>query len=118
MLFGKKKKITNYLQERENRFSTFDLILKDYLSGNIIVELKKIRLSKIKIHIDWFDNFKVIGIQAKYKDFCLDIQIDEKELAIGCSKDEPDCDEFFAIDGEFNSDFIYGKIQNSIKQLQ
>lgn len=118
MLFGKKKKITNYLQARENRFSNFDLILKDYLSGNLIVELKKLGLSKIKIHIDWFDNIKGIGIQAKYKDFFLDIQIDEKELAIGCSKVEPDCDEFFAIDGEFDADFFYGKIQKRIEQIQ
>lgn len=117
MLFGKKKKISNYLNEREDNFSNFDLILKDYLSGNLIAELKNMGLSKIEIHIDWFDNIKDIGIQAEYKDYFLDIQIDEKELAIGCGKDEPDCNEFIAVNGEPDASFIYHSIQKHIEQI-
>ena len=118
MLIGKKKKIANYLKEWEDNFSNFDLILKDYLSGNLITELKKIGLSKIEIHIDWFDDIKDIGIQAKHKDYFLDIQIDKKELAIGCSEFEPDCDEFIAIDGESDASYIYCIIQKRIEQIQ
>lgn len=118
MLIGKKKKITDYLKEREDNFSNLDLILKDYVSGNLITELKKMGLSKIDIHIDWFDNIKDIGIQAKHKDYFFDIQIDNKELAIGCSKDEPDCDEIIAIDVEPDVHFIYCVIQKCIEQIQ
>ncbi len=117
MLIGKKKKIANYLKERKDNFSNFDLILKDYLSGNLITELKKIGLSKIEIHLDWFDDIKDVGIQAKHKDYFLDIQIDKKELAIGCSKSEPDCDEFISIDGEPDSCYIYSIIQKRIAQI-
>lgn len=118
MLTGKKKKIANYLKERKDDFSNFDLILKDYLSGSLITELKNIGLSKIEIHIDWFDDIKIIGIQAKRKDYFLDIQIDKKELAIGCSKSELDCDEFIAIDGEPDARYIYCMIQKRIEQIQ
>lgn len=117
MLIGKKKKIADYLKEREDHFSNFDLVLKDFLSGNLIAELKKIGLSKIEIHIDWFDDIKDIGIQAKYKDYFFDIQIDQKELAIGCSKSEPDCDEFIALNGEADVRYIYCIIQKRIEQL-
>lgn len=118
MLFGKKKKINDYLKERENNFSNFDFILKDYLSGSLITELKKIGLSKIEIHIDWLDVIKNIGIQAKYKNYFLDLQIDETELAIGCSKSEPDCDEFIAIDGQPDASFIYCVIRKRIEHIQ
>lgn len=118
MLIGKKKKITNYLKEREDNFSDFDFILKDYLSGNLIAQLKKIGLSEIEIHIDWFDDMKDIGIQAKYKDRFFDIQIDSSELAIGCSESEPDCNEFIPLDGESNASYIYYIIQKRIAQIQ
>ena len=115
MLFGKKKKIANYLKEKDSDLSIFDLLLNEYLSGMLVLNLKKIGLDKIGIHIDWLDNMKTLGIQAKYKEFYLDIQIDEQELAIGCSKDEPDCDEFFAINGETNTELFYKKIQQRIE---
>ena len=118
MLIGKKKKIAKYLKEREDNFSNFDFILNDYLSGNLITELKKIGLSKIEIHIDWFDDIKDIGIQAKHKDYFLDIQIDKEELAIGCSKDEPNCNEFIAISGEPDVNYIYVIIKKCIEQIQ
>ncbi len=118
MLIGKKKKISNYIKEREDNFSNFDLILKEYLTGKLITELKNIGLSKIDIHIDWFDDIKNIGIQAKYKDYFMDIQIDKKELAIGCSKSEPDCNEFIAIDGEPDASYIYCIIKKRIDKIQ
>ena len=110
MLIGKKKKISNYIKEREDNFSNFDLILKEYLTGKLITELKNIGLSKIDIHIE--------GIQAKYKDYFMDIQIDKKELAIGCSKSEPDCNEFIAIDGEPDASYIYCIIKKRIDKIQ
>ncbi len=114
MLFGKKRKIADYLQKKDGNFSIFGLLLKEYLSGALTLNLKKLGLTKIEIHVDWLDEIKILGIQAKYKEFCLDIQIDGKELAIGCSKYEPDCDEFFALDGETNTDFVYDKINQRI----
>ncbi len=114
MLFGKKRKIADYLQEKDVNFSIFDLLLKEYLSGALTLNLKKLGLTKIEIHVDWFDDIKILGIQARYKEFCLDIQVDDEELAIGCSKTEPDCDEFFALDGETGTDFVYNKIKRRI----
>ncbi len=115
MLFGKKKKIANYLEKKDPDFTIFDLILKEYLSGILMLKLKNLGLTKIEIHVDWLENIKMLGIQAKYKDSFLDIQVDEKELAIGCSKDEPDCDEFISFEGNLlNTNFIYEKIRQRI----
>lgn len=68
--------------------------------------------------LDWFDNIKDLDIQAKYNEYFLDILIDEKELAIGCSKNEPDCDEFFVFDKKSDSEFVYKKIQSRIDQTK
>ncbi len=118
MLLDKKKKIANYLEAKRSEFSAFDLVLKDYLLGILLVRLKDLGLTRIEIHIDWLDDIKDLGIQAKFNEYLFDIQIDEEELAIGCSKTEPDCDEFFAFDKNTESEFIYNKIQNRIERIK
>lgn len=80
-------------------------------------KIKKIGLTKIEIHIDWFGDIKNIAIQAKYKDYFLDIQIDKIELAIGCSEDEPDCTEFINIDDESNTSYIYSIIEKHVEKI-
>lgn len=117
MLFGKKKKIASYLEDKKTEPTAFDLVLKDYLSGVLITKLKKIGLTAIEVHIDWYDKIKDLGIQAKYNGFFLDIQIDEQELALGCSNFEPDCDEYITLDGKNSADILYNAIQSRISKI-
>lgn len=92
LMFGKKKKISEYLLKKQNTqsISPFDTLLSDYISGNLKAKLSQLDMKQIEIHIDWLPEFKCIGILGKVFDFYFDIQIEQDSYSIAYDKDEPD----------------------------
>ena len=92
MLLGKNKKISKYLLNKQNSKSitAFDSILSDYLCGELKHKLLGYNLKRISFHIDWLNDYKTIGIQAKFADYFFDIQINTTSFSISYDKDEPD----------------------------
>ena len=71
MLFGKKKKISEYLlvKQKTQIVTAFDDLLLDYLSGTLKDKLVNLEMKHIDIHIDWLPDYKCIGIQGKVKEY-------------------------------------------------
>jgi len=92
LLFGKKKKIREYLTKKQadNALTAFDVLLSDYLSGLLKERLQEMGMKKIDIHVDWMPDYKCIGIQGKVCDYYFDLQIDPETFSIAYDKDEPD----------------------------
>ena len=67
MLFGKKKKISKYLSDKQSvqKITAFDILLSEYLSGGLKENFIKMDMRQIEIHIDWLPDYKCIGIQGK-----------------------------------------------------
>ncbi len=89
----KKNKIKKYLDDMQanGTLSAFDFLLCDYLSGSLKDNLKKMNFTGIEIHIDWFDDYKAVGIQAENSNgMYIDFQAEEAELIIAVSDDEND----------------------------
>ena len=91
MFVTKKKKIKKYLeQQATDDKSTFDFLLSDYLDDTLKRKLAEIGISKIAIHIDWLEDVKCIGIQGRYKEYYLDLQIYQNEFIVSYDLDEAD----------------------------
>lgn len=58
----------------------------------------------------------MVNIQAIYKKYYVDVQLDAEELAIGIDAVEPDCDEFFTYNKEGDASVIYNLIKESLEQ--
>ncbi len=86
----KKMKIRAYLAKKENSKSPFDLLLSDYLDGRLKMELNNIGLQKISIYVDFTEDLKCIGVQAKYQAYYVDLQIYPDEFEISYDAIEPD----------------------------
>lgn len=116
MLFEKKKKISVYLSEKQKNKSVtaFDLLLLDYLSGDLKNKLINFGLKRIEIHIDWLPEYKCIDIQGRVKDYYFDIQSEIDVFSISYDKDEPEEIEEYSLKtiNEF-----YEKIENVIINL-
>lgn len=61
MLFGKKKRILEYLTEKQTSqtITAFDTILSEYLSGFLKEKLCKLTMRSVGIHIDWLLSSKI-----------------------------------------------------------
>ena len=92
MLFGKKKKISEYLlvKQKTQIVTAFDDLLLDYLSGTLKDKLVNLEMKHIDIHIDWLPDYKCIDIQGKVKEYYFDIQIEPESFSIAYDKDEPE----------------------------
>ena len=92
MLFGKKKRIFEYLTEKQasQALTAFDTILSEYLSGSLKNKLYELSLKNMSIHIDWMADYKCINIQGKVSGYFFDIQIEPVSFSIAYDKDEPD----------------------------
>ncbi len=98
MFFTQKRKILKYLNEKQlNSYTAFDLLLKDCIGNNFKEKLSDTGIHNAEIHIDWFENVKGILVQAKYKDYFLNIDIDEKEFSLSADKDESDDDTVYEL---------------------
>ena len=101
MLFGKKKKISEYLSEKQASqvVTAFDFMLSEYLSGCLKEKLCKLNMRRIDIHIDWLTDYKCINIQGKVVDYYFDIQIEPSFFLIAYDKDEPENVMEFTLEG-------------------
>ena len=101
MLMTKRDKIQNYIEAiGEDRWSAFEQLLSEYLSGKLTDKLKKAGLDKPDIYIDFLDDYKCINIQGKCKQNYIDIQVEETEFSIGCDPVEPDEHEYHPLESE------------------
>ena len=101
-MFGdKKKKIKKYIEQLspQNK-TTFDLLCEDYINGLFKKQLEQIGLIKPIIHIDWTDQIKCIGIQAKYDVWHIDMQIYSDEFCLAADLDEADYDTCFKLENK------------------
>ena len=87
MCLFKKRKIRDYLSDLGDNKSTFDMLLEDYLSGELKMDFQKMGLTKIELGVDLFHT---IWMQAKYGDYFVDIHIYTDEISIALDLDEAD----------------------------
>lgn len=91
MFQAKKKKIYTYLIEKtSDRYTPFDELLSDYISGRMKDIFSDLGIKKLEIHIDWLPDYRCICIQGVYKQNYLDLQIEPAEFSIGYDPVEPD----------------------------
>ena len=115
MFTTKKKKIQKYLEQKaDNNKDAFDILLSDYLDGSLKEDLASIEIKKADIHIDWGDDIKCIGIQGRYKEYYMDLQIYPNEFSISFDLDEPDDDTVYSLESKAQ---VYSVIDNIIKSL-
>lgn len=115
MLTAKKKKIEKYLEQKaDDKKCAFDLLLSDYLDGSLKEYLASAGIKKADIHIDWFDDMKCIGIQGRYKEHYMDMQIYPDEFCVSFDPDEPDEDAVYSLESK---EQLYSVLVNIIKTL-
>ena len=88
----KKKKIAQYIETEKDHLSVFGELLKDYLTGDFKAFFVDFGITSIEIHIDWLDDYKCIGLQGKFKNNYVDLQIEPTEFGFAIDPDEPDID--------------------------
>jgi hypothetical protein len=110
----KKVKIRAYLAKKENSKSPFDLLLSDYLDGRLKMELNNIGLQKISIYVDFTEDVKCIGVQAKYQAYRIDMQIYPDEFSFAYDSDEPDNFSSYPLNGR---EQVYTIVQSIIKMI-
>ncbi len=117
-MFGKKKKIKKYLEKKhESSYTPFDYVLRDYLSKELKGKLKELGLSKIEIHVDWFEKYECVGIQA-IDELYVSIHIYPDELGIACDIDEADEEIPISYDNAQGDDWIYNQIQEFVRNAK
>ena len=115
MFTTKKNKIQKYLEQKaDDNKGAFDILLSDYLDGSLKEDLASIEIKKADIHIDWFDDIKCIGIQGRYKEYYMDLQICPNEFSISFDLDEPDDNAAYSLESKAQ---VYSVIDNIIKSL-
>ena len=116
MFVTKKKKIKKYLeQQATDDKSTFDFLFSDYLDDTLKRKLAEIGISKIAIHIDWLEDVKCIGIQGRYKEYYLDLQIYQNEFTVSYDLDEADEEIEYPLQSK---EQFYNVLLDTIKILQ
>lgn len=85
-----RKKITAYLNSRQDTITAFEELLQEYLDGELKRKLDVMGLKRTEIHIDWLDAYKCIDIQGFFGDYTVDLQIEPKIFRIAKDTDEPD----------------------------
>jgi len=115
MFATKKRKIQRYLEQKPDRDKcAFDHLLSDYLDGSLKKDLESLNIRRVEIHIDWLDDIKCIGIQGRYKQYYLDLQIDPTELSISLDRDEPDEDVIYPLESK---EQVYNLLSKAFKAL-
>ena len=115
MFTTKKKKIQKYLEQKaDDSKCTFDFLLSDYLDGSLNENLESLKIKRVEIHIDWFDDIKCIGIQGRYKDYYMDLQIYPDEFSLSFDLDEPDEDVVYPFESK---EQLYTVLSDTVKTL-
>ncbi|MDD6203615.1 MAG: hypothetical protein PUC05_01260 [Firmicutes bacterium] len=116
MFATKKTKIRRHLaQKAEGEKSAFDLLLTDYLDGTIKEDLSSAGISNISIYIDWLDSMKCIGIQGRYKEYYMDLQIYQEDFSLSFDTDEPDEDIEYPLESK---EQLYRVLSDTVKTLK
>ena len=115
MFTTKKKKIQKYLEQKtaDNKCA-FDDLLSDYLNGSLKDNLESVKIERVEIHIDWFEDIKCIGIQGRYKKYYMDLQIYPKEFSVSFDLDEPDEDVIYPLESK---EQVYSVLSDTVKTL-
>lgn len=115
MFTTKKKKIRKYLEQKaDDNKCAFDDLLSDYLDGSLKENLESVKMEKVEIHIDWFEDIKCIGIQGRYKEYYMDLQIYPKEFSVSFDLEEPDEDVIYPLESK---EQVYSVLSDTVKTL-
>ena len=91
MFMTKKKRMLAYMNGiTDAERSAFDSLVSDYLSGVLKTDILACGITKIEIHVDWFDDIKCIGIAGRYGRFFVQIDIYPEAFDVRYDQDEPD----------------------------
>ena len=115
MFTTKKRRIQKYLEQKaDDKKCAFDDLLSDYLDGSLKENLESVKIKRVEIHIDWFDDVKCIGIQGRYKENYMDLQIYPNEFSVSFALDEPDEDVTYPLESK---EQIYSVLSDTVKTL-
>lgn len=113
MLFTKKEKIKTYLTTKQNR-STFDDILQNYIDNQFEEKLFAMGLTKIDVHIDWFDDYKCVSVQARKSKYFVEIQVHPNEFTVAYDDVEADDDMEYRL---ISLEYFYNTVEQIIVAL-
>lgn len=91
-LIIKNRKIKAYLESVKVK-DPYDILLKEYLDGNLKNRLKELNLKGIELFVELRVE-ECINIQAKYHEFYLEMEITRNNYVIGFDKAEVDLGDF------------------------
>ena len=115
MFTTKKKKIQKYLEQKtDDNKCAFDDLLSDYLNGSLKDNLESVKIERVEIHIDWFEDIKCIGIQGRYKEYYMDLQIYPNEFSVSFDLEEPDEDVIYPLESK---EQVYSVLSDTVKTL-
>ncbi len=115
MIFQTKMaKIRAYLNALPQK-SPFDELLSDYMDQTLKNTLADFGITKIEIYVDCLDAIRCIGIQARYNEYYLNIEIDADEYAFAVALDEADEDERIKL---ATAEGFYGDIRDKLSKLR
>lgn len=116
MLLGKKKKIFQYLTDKQasQSLTSFDTLLSECIAGTLKEKLREMGWDKISIHIDWLSDYKCIGIQGKVNGYFLDVQIEPSCFSIAYDQDEPDDAVEFALE---DASSFYSAVKDTVSEI-
>ena len=86
---SKKKKIRKYLDDKpKEKYTTFDLLLSDYLDGTLEKSFKTTGLKWCSVEIQWEDDFQMISVGSVYNRYEMDLWIYTDEIVIFFNSEE------------------------------
>ena len=85
----KKKKIRKYLDDKpKEKYTTFDLLLLDYLDGSLEKQLKSTGLRWNAIEVTWDDDVQFIAVESSYHGYAMDLVVYTDEFVIIFTSEE------------------------------
>lgn len=85
----KKKKIRKYLDDKpKEKYTTFDLLLLDYLDGSLEKQLKSTGLRWNAIEVTWEDDVQFIAVESSYHGYAMDLVVYTDEFVIFFTSEE------------------------------
>ena len=113
MLFTKKEKIKAYLTTKQVR-TTFDDILQNWIDKQFEAKLFAMGLTKIDVHIDWFEDYKCVSVQARKGKYFVELQVHPNEFTVGYDDDEADDDTDYRL---ISLEYFYNTVEQIIVAL-
>ena len=96
MLFqSKRNKVLQYLEQKKAAgWTAFDELLRDWAAGDMQERFREMGLTGVEIHLDWLEEYQCLGIQGKYRQNYVDLQIEPQQVLFAydpVEPDEPEC---------------------------